>query len=100
MKGAQARGLPVLLVPMKAPGNFGPEFAADFDAIYPDLAAEYGATLAPDFFAPLRAINPDPAALAGFMQADGIHPAANGVAEIVKGLGPLVKDLAALAAAP
>lgn len=100
MEGARARSLPVLLVPMKAPGNYGADYAAEFDAIYPDLAATYGAILPPDLFAPLRAINPDPAALAAYLQADGIHPAPNGVAEIVKGLGPHVAELVGKVAAP
>lgn len=100
MEGAKARGLPVLLVPMKAPGNYGAQYADEFDAIYPDLATGYGSLLAPELFSPLRAINPDPAALAAFMQADGIHPAPGGVAEIVKGLGPHVVELAGKILAP
>jgi acyl-CoA thioesterase I len=39
LKEAQARGLPVLLVGMKAPGNFGPEYKAAFDGMYAELAA-------------------------------------------------------------
>jgi acyl-CoA thioesterase I len=95
LKGAQGRGLPVLLVAMAAPGNYGPDYKQAFDAIYPDLATQYGTLLAPGFFAPLMQGNPDPAALAPFMQPDGIHPNAAGVAKIVEGLGPQVLDLLA-----
>lgn len=95
LKGAQAHGLPVLLVAMQAPGNYGPDYKAQFDAIYPELAAQYGALLAPGFFAPLLEGGSDPAAVQGFMQADGIHPNAEGVKRIVAGLGPLVIDLLA-----
>lgn len=95
LKGAQAKGLPVLLVAMQAPGNYGPDYKTSFDAIYPELAAQYGATLAPGFFAPLLEGGSDPAAVQGFMQADGIHPNAEGVKRIVAGLGPLVIDLLA-----
>lgn len=95
LKGAQAKGLPVLLVAMQAPGNYGPEYKTSFDAIYPELAAQYGALLAPGFFAPLLEGGADPAAVQDFMQADGIHPNAEGVKRIVAGLGPLVIELLA-----
>ena len=89
------RDLPVLLVGLSAPGNYGPEYKRDFDAIYPDLAAEYGTLLVPDFFAPLVAEGTDAASLATFMQPDGIHPSKAGVAKIVAALGPQVQALLA-----
>jgi acyl-CoA thioesterase-1 len=98
LQGAQARKLPVLLVAMSAPGNYGPEYKRDFDAIYPDLAAQYGALLAPGFFAPLLNEGADPASLARYLQPDGLHPNRDGVARIVEGLGPQVLNL--LAAVP
>jgi acyl-CoA thioesterase-1 len=98
LQGAQARKLPVLLVAMSAPGNYGPEYKRDFDAIYPDLAAQYGALLAPGFFAPLLKEGADPASLAQYLQPDGLHPNRDGVARIVEGLGPQVLNL--LAAVP
>ena len=87
----------VLLVGMEAPGNYGPEFKADFDAIYPELAAQYGALHAESFLGPLTdAAEADPrAALAAYMQPDGIHPNAAGVALIVAALGPEVEKLIA-----
>ncbi|MFT4151979.1 MAG: arylesterase [Paracoccaceae bacterium] len=93
LKGAGARGLPVLLVAMRAPGNYGPDYKARFDAIYPALAAEYGALLADHFFAPLTGDGSDPAAARPWMQADGIHPNAEGVAKVVDWLGPQVQKL-------
>jgi acyl-CoA thioesterase-1 len=90
LAGAQAKGLPVLLVGMQAPGNYGPDYKTEFDALYPALAAEYGATLYPFFFAGMTGGNTDPATLRPFMQADGIHPTAEGVAKIVADLGPAV----------
>lgn len=94
LQKAQARGLPVLLVGLRAPGNYGPEFKEAFDAMYPDLAAQYGAALELNFFIPLidqttRLLNPDD------MQSDGIHPSASGVAKVVEALGPKVLDLLA-----
>ena len=95
LKGAQTRQLPVLLVAMSAPGNYGPEYKRDFDAIYPGLAAEYGTLLAPGFFAPLLQEGADPAGLAHYLQPDGLHPNKDGVAKIVAGLGPQVLELLA-----
>ena len=93
LQGAQARRLPVLLVAMAAPGNYGPEYKRDFDAIYPDLAAQYGTLLAPGFFAPLLQEGADPAGLALYLQPDGLHPNKDGVTKIAAGLGPQVLEL-------
>ena len=97
LQAAATTGVPVLLVGMEAPGNYGPEFKAAFDAIYPDLAAHYGALHAESFLGPLMdAAEADSrAALARYMQADGIHPNAEGVGLIVAALGPLVERLIA-----
>lgn len=92
LKGATGKGLPVLLIGMPAPGNYGPDYKAQFDAIYPDLAKQYGTLYVESFFAPLGG-NGDPAALAPYLQADGIHPNREGVAKIVEGLGPTVLQL-------
>ncbi|PTX48945.1 acyl-CoA thioesterase-1 [Gemmobacter caeni] len=92
---AQARNLPVLLIGLPGPANFGPEWKAEFDAIYPDLAAKYDTLLVPDFMAGLG--SHDPAALRGLMQGDGIHPNAEGVDKIVATLGPEVLALIARA---
>ena len=59
LKEAAARKLPVLLVSMKAPGNFGPEYKTAFDGMYGELATQYGTLLADDFFAGLRAAGAD-----------------------------------------
>ena len=88
---AAARDVEVLLVGMRAPGNYGGEYKAAFDAIYPDLAESHGALLAPDFFAGLGA--GDPGDVQRFFQPDGIHPNADGVARIVAALGPHVAAL-------
>jgi acyl-CoA thioesterase-1 len=93
METAKAKGLPVLLVGQVAPGNYGPDYKAEFDAIYPDLAAQFDAMLVPLYFAPIATAQGglDPA----FMQPDGIHPNRDGVARIVAAMGPQVIDLLA-----
>jgi acyl-CoA thioesterase-1 len=91
LEGAKSKGLPVFLVGMEAPGNYGAEYKAAFDAIYADLAAEFGATLYPFFFQGMTEGNSDPAAMRPFMLEDGIHPNAEGVAKIVADLGPALQ---------
>jgi acyl-CoA thioesterase-1 len=91
LEGAKSKGLPVFLVGMEAPGNYGAEYKAAFDAIYADLAAEFGATLYPFFFQGMTEGDPDPAAMRPFMLEDGIHPNAEGVAKIVADLGPALQ---------
>ena len=92
---AAARELPVLLVGLEAPSNYGPEYRDAFNAIYPELAQEYGTLLVPDFFAGLDAEGAGGAAFAAqrYMQGDGIHPNAEGVVRIVETLGPEVEAL-------
>lgn len=68
--------VPVLLMGMRAPPNYGPEYQAQFDAIYADLAKEYGATLIPFW---LESIYREPA----LFQSDRIHPTADGVEKLV-----------------
>ncbi|MEO1273965.1 MAG: arylesterase [Pseudomonadota bacterium] len=90
-----AAGLPVLVAGMEAPGNYGPDFKAEFDAIYPDVAETSGALLYPSFLGGLGARDLDEAR--ALMQPDGIHPNAEGVARIVADMGPLVSELIARA---
>lgn len=90
---ADARGLPVLLVGMNAPPNFGAAYETAFNAIYPDLANAHGTLLYPDFFAALTALGDRKEVLREFMQPDGTHPNAAGVGHIVDDLGPYVLEL-------
>ncbi len=83
----------VLLVGMQAPGNYGPEYKAAFDALYPELAAQYGALYEENFFAGITGETSDPAGMRKFMQEDGIHPNPEGVRKIVEVIGPRVLDL-------
>ncbi len=87
-----AKGTPVLLAGMRAPGNWGSDYVKTFDAIFPDLAAKHGAALYP-FFLDGVALNSQ------LVQADGLHPTAAGVAEIVKRILPDAEALVARAQA-
>lgn len=95
LQAAQQAGVAVLLVGMEAPGNYGPDYKAAFDAIYPELAAQYGTLYAESFFAGLDGLREDPASLRRYMQPDGIHPSAEGVEKVVAALGPKVLELVA-----
>ena len=80
----KARGVAVMLCGMLAPPNYGSDYAARFDAIYPDLATSFGVPLYP-FFLDGVATN------AKLNQADGLHPTAEGVVMIVKNILPTVE---------
>ena len=88
---AERAGLKVLMIGMGAPGNYGPAYKAEFDAIWPDLAAERGVRMVPSFFIGLDGV--DPAGMGDLIQPDGIHPSTKGVGLIVEGLGPHVEAL-------
>lgn len=90
---AREKEVEVLLVGLNAPSNFGPEYKAEFDAIFPTLVAEFDVAYAPDFFVGLADV--EPADLPTYFQADGLHPNALGVARLVEGLGPSILNLIA-----
>ena len=93
LRAAQQANVQVLLIGMRAPGNFGPDYKATFEQNYADLSQQYGTLFEKDFFRGLSGSGGDPAAMQPFMQADGIHPNAEGVVRIVEALGPAVLDL-------
>jgi acyl-CoA thioesterase I len=87
-----SQGTPVLLAGMRAPGNWGGDYVKTFDAIFPELAAKHGVALYP-FFLDGVALKPQ------LVQADGLHPTAAGIAEIVKRILPDAEALVARAEA-
>ncbi len=99
LQAARKADVAVLLVGIKAPGNYGPGYKQAFDRLYPELAAQYGALYAPDFFAGLGVIGGDLSQVRDLLQADGIHPNPGGVRLIVAALGPYVRQLVERAAA-
>jgi len=80
----KARGIAVLLCGMVAPPNYGSDYSARFNAIYPDLAKKFGVPLYPFF---LEGVVAD----ASLNQADGMHPTAEGIDVIVKNILPAVE---------
>src|SRR5580698_6836200 len=80
----KARKIGVLLCGMLAPPNYGSEYAARFNSIYPDLSKSFGVPLYPFF---LDGVAGD----AKLNQPDGLHPTAAGVDVIVKNILPTVQ---------
>jgi acyl-CoA thioesterase-1 len=84
----KARQIPVLLMGMKAQRNFGPDYVAAFDSIYPDLAREFNLPLY-GFFLDGAAGHPD------LSLQDGLHPNAAGVQKIIGLTLPSIEDFLA-----
>ncbi|UOA33169.1 Esterase TesA [Sulfitobacter sp. DSM 110093] len=99
LTAAKGVDVDVLLVGMSAPGNYGAQYKADFEGLYPKLAEEHETLFYPDFFNGLLAEEAGAASarsetIRRYFQVDGIHPNAEGVALIVKDIGPSVAKLA------
>jgi acyl-CoA thioesterase-1 len=80
----KARGVAVLLCGMVAPPNYGSDYSARFNPIYPELAKSFGVPLYPFFLEGVATVT-------GLNQADGMHPTAEGVDVIVKNMLPTVE---------
>jgi acyl-CoA thioesterase-1 len=71
VRRARGAGARVVLVGMKMPPNYGPEYTRDFEALYARLARELELPFIPFL---LEGVAADPA----LNQPDGIHPTAEG----------------------
>ena len=81
----KAKGATVLLAGMKSPRNWGDDYVARFEAIYPSLAQKHAVPLYP-FFLEGIATRPD------LNLDDGLHPNEQGVDKIVEGILPAVEQ--------
>ena len=88
VRRARAAGSRVLLVGMKMPPNYGPEYTRDFEAIYARLAREFDLPFLPFL---LEGV----ATIPQLNQPDGLHPTAEGQRKIadlvVQALLPLLR---------
>jgi len=84
----KARKIAVLLCGMVAPPNYGADYSARFNAIYPDVAKQFGVPLYPFF---LEGVATD----ARLNQADGLHPTAEGIGVMVRNILPTVEAFVA-----
>lgn len=99
LKAADKADVPVLLIGMEAPGNYGADYKRAFEANYSELSDQYGTLFVPSFLGGIAGDGADLATLGTYLQGDGIHPNAEGVTRIVAALGPSVLDLIARAKA-
>jgi acyl-CoA thioesterase-1 len=85
---AKSAGAKLLLLGMRIPPNYGPQYTAQFGAVYTDLAREEHVPLVPFLLSDV-ALHPD------LMQADGVHPTEAAqpllVAAVWPALVPLLK---------
>jgi acyl-CoA thioesterase I len=81
-----AKHVKVLLTGMYPPSNFGPDYTREFRAVFERLSKRPD-ILYDSFFLDGVALEPS------LIQADGLHPNAQGVARIVERLLPLVLRL-------
>jgi acyl-CoA thioesterase I len=90
IKRFKERKMAVMLAGMLAPPNLGADYAARFNAIYPELAKQHDVPLYAFF---LDGVVAD----AKLNQGDGIHPTAAGVDVIVEKILPDVEKFLAAA---
>jgi acyl-CoA thioesterase-1 len=84
------RRVTVLLAGMRAAPNMGVEYAREFEAIYPELAAKFDVLFYPFFLDGI-------ASESRLNQRDGLHPTQAGVDAIVSRILPKVEELVARA---
>jgi acyl-CoA thioesterase-1 len=82
------RRIAVLIAGMRAAPNLGTDYVRDFEAIYPELAAEHDLLLYPFFLEGVATVSK-------LNQRDGIHPTAAGIDTIVTRILPKVEELVA-----
>ncbi len=81
-------GIPVLVCGLRVPKNYGEDYAAAFEAIYPELARTHDAVLYPFFLDGVTG-------RAELNQPDGLHPNAAGVDVLVSRILPTVETFIA-----
>lgn len=79
----KARELPVMLTGMLAAPNMGKDYGRRFNAIYSELAADYGVPLYPFFLEGVIGNRK-------FMLSDSLHPNALGIDIVAEKIAPLV----------
>ena len=81
----------LVLIGMRIPPNYGRTYSQSFEAIYPELAQEFGATLVPFLLEGVGGVS-------SLNQPDGVHPTAQGqrrMAETVwRVLEPVLRERA------
>jgi acyl-CoA thioesterase-1 len=85
---ARAAGAQVVLLGMKIPPNYGPDYAGGFAALYPRIAHDLKVPLVPFLLEGVGGI-------AQLNQADGIHPTAEGQQRVAANVLPVLRSVVA-----
>ena len=83
---AKAAGIRILLIGMKLPTNYGPDYTARFEQVFPDLAKGERVGLLPFLLAPIAL---DRLAF----QSDGLHPTAAAQTKLLDHIWPALDPL-------
>ena len=86
VKKSRASGARVLLVGVRMPPNYGPEYTRTFDAVFGEVAKSERVPLVPFLIA-------DVALDDSLMQEDGIHPTAAAQPKLLGQVWPVLKPL-------
>ena len=86
VRRSQAAGARVLLIGMKMPPNYGPEYTESFEGMYAAIAKDLNVPLVPFLLEGVggeRSLN----------QGDGIHPTAEGQEVLAKNVRPYLEEV-------
>lgn len=86
IEAAQARNARVLLIGIRIPPNYGPDYAAQLQRMYAELAAEYQVALLPFLLEPLGTGR-------DAFQADNLHPTAEAQPRLLDHVWPALEPL-------
>jgi acyl-CoA thioesterase I len=86
IRSAKSGKAKVLLIGMKLPPNYGPDYARQFEQSFAQVAKEQSVTLLPFLLAPI-------ALDAGAYQADGLHPTAAAQPKLLDHIWPALHAL-------
>lgn len=93
LNNIQSRNIPVLLVGIHAPTNFGETYTKAFDAMFLELAETHNIPLFADFLQGIVETGNRQSILQTYLQADALHPNAKGVKLIVARMGPTIVQM-------
>lgn len=86
VRRSREAGARVLLLGMKIPPNYGPDYAGGFEAIYPRIAEDLDVPVVPFLLEGVGGV-------LDLNQADGIHPTAEGQERVAENVAPALARL-------
>lgn len=86
VRRGKASGARVLLLGMRLPPNYGPEYTEQFEEMYPKIAKDLDVPLVPFLLEGVGGV-------ADLNQGDGIHPTAEGQERVAATVEPYLKEI-------